>query len=478
MSRQPDPNRRPSGRIDIKDVTPHADGSGKVSLYAKRQRIQVKDISGLFQQLRTFTIWSTMGVYLLLPWLQWGDRQAVLFDLPNRQFHIFGFTFWPQDFILLSWLLIILAFGLFLLTVLAGRVYCGYMCPQTTWTRFFMWIEQLFEGDRHRRLKLDQALWGVEKTLRRGSKHLLWLLLAVLTGVTFVGYFTPIPDLVLRMFQWQWGGWEVFWVAFFTVATYMNAGFLREQVCLYMCPYARFQSVMFDRDTLIVSYDAARGEPRGRGAKKKQQKTEQFGDCIDCDLCVQVCPTGIDIRDGLQYECITCAACIDACDSVMESIDKPKGLIRYTTESLLAGDKPDWFRPRLLGYGAAVVVMSVLFIVTLYNRVPLHVDVIRDRNQLFRETSTGMIENVYRLQVMNKSQQDREYRILLDAPEGLTLIGRQAIYVAAGGQYSLPVTVSYDPYVTDLSSSTIRFVVQAADQPSLERTHESRFITP
>ena len=476
MSRHTDETR--SGqRIPSKDVTPRADDNGTVSLYAKRQRIQVKDISGLFQQLRTFTIWSTMGLYLVLPWLQWNDRQAILFDLPNRQFHIFGFTFWPQDFILLSWLLIILAFGLFFLTVLAGRVYCGYMCPQTTWTRFFMWIELLLEGDRSRRLKLDQAPWGVGKTLKKGTKHLLWLTLAALTGLTFVGYFTPIPDLFLRMFQWQWGGWELFWVLFFTVATYMNAGFLREQVCIYMCPYARFQSVMFDRDTLIVSYDTERGEPRGRGAKKKD-RADNLGDCIDCDLCVQVCPTGIDIRDGLQYECITCAACIDACDGVMTSIGKPKGLVRYTTESALAGEKTALFRPRLLGYGAAVLVMSALFIVTLFNRVPLHVDVIRDRNQLYRETSTGMIENVYRLQVMNKSQQDREYRIILDAPQGLTMLGRQHIFVAAGGQYSLPVTVSYDPYITELDSTTVRFIVQAADQPSLEKAHESRFITP
>ena len=287
-------------RIKVTDAT---DG-GSVSLYSKRERIQVKSVSGRFQFIRDVTILATMGLYMILPWVRWDGQQAVLFDLPGRQFRIFGASFWPQDFLLLSWILILAAFALFFVTVLAGRVYCGYVCPQTTWTRFFQWIEFWCEGDRHSRIKMDQAPWTPTKIMRRGSKHVLWLMLALLTGITFVGYFSPITDLTTRLLSFGWGGWELFWVGFFTVATYGNAGFMREQVCLYMCPYARFQSVMFDRDTLIVSYDEQRGEPRGRGAKKRQQEDTvvEKGDCIDCGMCVQVCPTGIDIRDGLQYE--------------------------------------------------------------------------------------------------------------------------------------------------------------------------------
>ena len=404
----------------------------------------------------------------------------MLFDLPNREFHIFGLTFWPQDFLFLSWALIIAAFALFFFTVLAGRVYCGYVCPQTTWTRFFQWIEQWCEGDRHSRIKMDSAPWTASKILRRGSKHLLWLALAFLTGLTFVGYFSPITDLTTRIFTLGWGGWELFWVSFFTVATYMNAGFMREQVCLYMCPYARFQSVMFDRDTLIVSYDEDRGEPRGRGAKKKQHSDTQVekGDCIDCGLCVQVCPTGIDIREGLQYECITCAACIDACDDVMDHIGKPRGLIRYTTENALEGKDSRIVRPRLIGYGIALLLMATLFMVTLYNRVPLQVDVIRDRNQLYRTASSGRVENIYRLEILNKGQEPQRYELTLDGPDGLRMENRTEFTIEPGQHLSLPVTVSYDPYEVEMASSTIWFTVTSLDDPDLEKRHESRFIAP
>ncbi|MGB2248065.1 MAG: cytochrome c oxidase accessory protein CcoG [Alcanivorax sediminis] len=462
-------------RIEVNDASP----DGAVSLYSKRERIQVKATSGRFQTIRNITILSTMGVYLLLPWLRWDGQQAVLFDLPGRQFRIFGMTFWPQDFLFLSWSLIIAAFALFFFTVLAGRVYCGYVCPQTTWTRFFQWIEHWLEGDRHSRLKMDAAPWTASKILRRGSKHVLWLLLAFLTGLTFVGYFSPITDLSARILTFGWGGWELFWVGFFTVATYGNAGFMREQVCLYMCPYARFQSVMFDRNTLIVSYDEERGEPRGKGAKKKQADTENpLGDCIDCGMCVQVCPTGIDIRDGLQYECITCAACIDACDDVMDHINKPRGLIRYTTENALEHKPSSVIRPRLIGYGAALLVMGTLFMASLYGRVPLQVDVLRDRNQLYRTTSAGNIENIYRLVILNKSQQAQRYELILDGPEGLSMETNKTFTLQGGQTLNLPVTVSYDPYVNEVPSSTIWFTVRSLDDPDLEKRHESRFIAP
>lgn len=454
------------------------DDGRSVALYAKRERIQAKHVSGHYQRLRDLGLSMTMGLYLILPWVQWQGRQAVLFDLPHRSFHIFGITFWPQDFLFLAWALMLAAFALFFFTVLAGRVYCGYVCPQTTWTRFFMGIERIFEGDRHQRMKLDKAPWSFNKLWRRTGKHLCWLLLGLVTGLTFVGYFTPIRELVPDFFTAQVGGWALFWIGFFTVATYGNAGFLREQVCLYMCPYARFQSVMFDRDTLIVSYDTARGEPRGRGSRKKQA-APLAGDCVDCSLCVQVCPTGIDIRDGLQYECITCAACIDACDQVMDRIDKPRGLIRYTTENALAGGRHQVLRPRLIGYGVVISLLSLAFVWALYSRVPLQVDILRDRNQLYRLTSLGEVENSYRLELLNKDQHSHRYRVTLEAPEGLKLVHGEMTVTLEGGQHrSLPVTVSYDPYVADLDSRTIWFRVQDLDVPDLEVRHESRFIAP
>ena len=462
-------------RIQAIDVTPR-DDSVEISLYQARERIHPKQIHGRFEQLRNMTVWSTMGLYLLMPWLQWDGRQAILFDLPARQFHIFGFTFWPQDFVFLSWLLILAAFSLFFFTVLAGRVYCGYVCPQTTWTRFFTWIEYLLEGDRSARIKLDAAPWSLNKLLRRGSKHFLWLALAFLTGLTFVGYFESIADLTFRVFSLDLGFWEFFWIAFFTGATYTNAGWMREQVCKYMCPYARFQSVMFDKDTLIVSYDERRGEPRTRGAKSRDDS--QSGDCIDCGLCVQVCPTGIDIRDGLQYECITCAACIDACDLVMDKINKPHGLIRYTTEHALQGEKTRLMRPRMIGYGLVLALMGVVFMIALANRIPADIDVIRDRGKLYRVASNGHIENSYRLQLRNMSQRDQVYRLGFRGPEALHWSGPEQVSLAAGETLTVGVTLGFDPLAAEVSSQPVWFTLTSLNNDAVHKEHESRFITP
>ncbi|MBF1800662.1 cytochrome c oxidase accessory protein CcoG [Alloalcanivorax profundimaris] len=466
-------------RIPVEQSHPDEEGA---RLYAKRQRIQIKDVKGHYQRLRDASVRVVVALYLVLPWLTWNDRQAILFDLPERRFHIFGLTFWPQDFLFLAWALIISALALFFVTVFAGRVYCGYVCPQTAWTRWFMAIEQFFEGDRHQRIKLDKAPLSLNKVSRRFAKHGLWLVLALATGLTFVGYFTPIRELVPDFFTGQVGGWALFWIGFFTFATYGNAGFMREQVCLYMCPYARFQSVMFDRDTLIVSYDRARGEPRRRGARKHSE--EPAGDCVDCGLCVQVCPTGIDIREGLQYECITCAACIDACDQVMERVDRPKGLIRYTTENALNGRHTHLLRPRLIGYGAVILILVGLFAGSLVTRVPLQVDVLRDRNQLYRVTGSGTIENSYRLEILNKAQTPHSYQLTLEGPEGLTLVNGPRDFTLRPGEHrSLPVTVSADPYAGTVESADIRFRVHAvngadSDAPDMEMAHESRFIAP
>ena len=460
-------------KISSVDITA---SSGGVHLYEARETIHPKSIHGRFEQLRTMTVWATMGLYLIGPWLQWNGRQAVLFDLPARQFYIFGWTFWPQDFIYLSWLLMIAAFALFLVTVFAGRVYCGYVCPQTTWTRFFTWVEEWLEGDRNARIKLDHAPWTVNKVLRRSTKHLLWLGLAGITGLTFVGYFSPIANLTFRTLTWHLNGWETFWILFFTGATYLNAGWMREQVCKYMCPYARFQSVMFDADTLIVSYDERRGEPRHRGAKSRDEATT--GDCIDCGLCVQVCPTGIDIRDGLQYECITCAACIDACDLVMDKIDKPRGLIRYTTEHALEGGKTHIFRPRLIGYGIALAVISVALMIAISVRVPADLDVIRDRTRLYRVASDGSVENSYRLQVRNMSQHDDTYKLSFRGPDGLTWKGPHEIAIPAGETATVGVTLGFDPFYHEVETSPVWFTIQSLADKDMSKEHESRFISP
>jgi len=382
----------------------------EIQLYEKRKKIHPRNVKGYFQSLRKLSLYVLLGIFYLLPWLNYEGHQALLFDLPARKFHIFAITFWPQDFIFLSWALIIAAFTLFFVTALAGRVWCGFACPQTVWTELFVRIEYWLEGDRNKRIKLDKSPWNFNKIKKRGAKILLWGILALWTGFTFVGFFSPIRELFFNVQAWTLGPWETFWIFFYALATYGNAGFLREQVCMHMCPYARFQSAMFDRDTLIISYDVERGEPRV-GGKKNRAETENPGDCIECQACVQVCPTGIDIRDGLQYECIACAACIDACDDVMIKIGKEPGLIKYTTENQLEGKTTKIFRPRIILYIIALSIFIGLFSYTLLNRKDIAVDVLRDRNSFYRQVDSNTIENVYKLKIMNKGKSTQQYTI-------------------------------------------------------------------
>ena len=341
-----------------------------------------------------------------------------------------------------------------------------------------MWIEEVAEGNRNARMRLDKAPMSLRKLLKRTVKHTGWAIVSIGTGIAFIGYFTPMRDLWEQFITFSMDPWMLFWMLFFAGATYLNAGWMREQVCLHICPYGRFQSVMFDRDTLIISYDHYRGDPRGSRGRHQSSEEVGLGDCIDCKLCVQVCPTGIDIRDGLQFECIQCAACIDACDDVMDHIDKPRGLIRYTTENALEGKESRVLRPRLIGYGIVLLAMATLFMATLYNRVPLQVDVLRDRNQLFRVASSGRVENVYRLEILNKGQDAHRYTLSLEGPEGLRMENRTEFTIQPGQHLSLPVTVSYDPYEVEMQSSTIWFSVRSLNDPDLEKEHESRFITP
>lgn len=461
-------------QIPVKNITPKAPS---VDLYAKRETIYTRAFTGLFRNIRIVSGLFLFAVFLGTAWLQWGDRQAVWWNLPERKFYVFGATFWPQDFMLLSWLLIICAFGLFFITVFAGRVWCGYTCPQSVWTWVFMWCEKVTEGDRNARMKLDKAPMSANKLLRKTIKHILWISIGFITGLTFVGYFTPIRELPYELMTGTAHGWSYFWVGFFTLLTYLNAGWLREQVCIHMCPYSRFQSVMFDKDTLIVSYNAERGENRGARKKGSDYKAEGLGDCIDCKLCVHVCPTGIDIRDGLQIACISCAACIDACDDVMLKMDYPKGLISYTTEHNLSGQKTKLIRPRLIGYAAALLIMLSLFSYTVLNRTLVEINVLKDRTP-YRENQEGRIENVYTLKIMNKDQKDHTFVIEASGLNGLALEGKRHISAAAGEILSVPVSISVDPEDIPSSTNLIEFKILSEDDNSIHRTAESRFLGP
>ena len=457
---------------------PPAD-DGYERLFEASEKIHPREVSGAFARLRVAAVWVLLGVFYGLPWLRWDDRQAVLFDLPARQFHVFGLTFWPQDFLFLAWLLILCALGLFFVTAVAGRVWCGYACPQTVWTQLFVWLERLAEGPRHKRIRLDRSPWNREKIARRSLKHVLWVVLALFTGFTFVGYFTPVTELAAKLATFTAGPWETFWVLFYGFATWGNAGFLREQVCIYMCPYARFQSAMFDRDTLIISYDEARGEPRGKRARDLDHRAAGLGDCIDCTLCVQACPTGIDIRKGLQYECIACAACIDACDTVMDKMNYPRGLIRYSTQNAMEGTPARVLRPRTIVYATLLTILAGLFVWSIATRPVVSVDVIRDRNALYRITTDNRIENVYTLRVLNKQAEPRTYAVEAHGlPEVGVAIDMPAIILGAGELRSVPARISVPDGVLDSGGHDVRIrIVDTADADiAVEGT--ARFMVP
>ncbi len=449
-----------------------------VDLYQKREKIFTRSVSGRFQRIRLYSGWPFLLAYLAVPWLTWDDRQAVLFDLPARKFYVFAVTFWPQDFMLLTGVLVIAAFALFTFTSVVGRVWCGYTCPQTIWTAIFMWAEQFAEGPRHVRIKLDEAPWSLEKLRKRLLKHSLWLGWALLTGVTFVGYFTPVRDLVSDAATLQSSGWVLFWTVFFTAATYVNAGWLREQVCIYMCPYARFQSAMFDADTLIVAYDAQRGEPRGSRKRDADARSVGLGDCVDCQLCVQVCPTGIDIRNGLQYQCIGCAHCIDACDEVMAKVGYEPGLIRYTTEHASHGRPTRFLRGRVVGYAIVLLGMAALFMWALLNRQLFGLEVLRERGALYQQTGE-LIRNDYALKLANKTQQTQQLQLSVEGPLGthVQLSGARDVPIAAGDVLNMPVSLTIERNQLTSAITAIEFRACPAD-PTRCITQTSHFFAP
>jgi len=502
------------------------------ALYVAEAKIYPREIAGLFQRLRDAAIYVLLGLYYGVVWIEINGQQAVLWDLPARKFHVFGLVFWPQDFIFLALLLVMAGVALFFFTAAAGRLWCGYACPQTVWTEIFVWMERWTEGDRAKRIKLDAAPWGREKVLRKTAKHTLWILFALWTGFTFVGYFTPIRELGDRLVPFAWGGYETFWTLFYALATWGNAGFLREQVCKYMCPYARFQSAMFDRNTLIIAYDERRGEPRGprkkgafasvlerargllgkedadnwvawfarnpsaadlavgaRGttsvmdtaivvADHEKASGEALGDCIDCTLCVQVCPTGIDIRNGLQYECIACGACIDACDEVMGKMGYPQGLVRYTSQNAVDGRPTRVLRPRVLVYGVLLVLLGLGIAFGIATRSPLIVDALRDRNVLYRTAIDGSIENAYTLRVINKDQTARVYIIeVAEAPAGIAIANDPGpLHLGPGEVRSVGLTLTA-PMGAVRGRNDVLLVVREIDG-SVAVEEETRFFGP
>ncbi len=449
-----------------------------VNLYESEEKVYIRRITGYFQRLRRYISAPLMLGFLLMPWIVIDGRPAMLFDLPARQFNILWMTFSPQDGVYLAWLLIISAFLLFTVTVMVGRVWCGFTCPQTIWTQMFMWAEFLCEGDRNKRIKLDSQKWSAEKFLRKTGKHFIWVAIALVTAMTFVGYFTPIRDLTVSFFTFNLDITALFWVLFFTGATYGNAGFMREQVCKYMCPYARFQSVMYDQDTLAVWYNAERGEKRGPRKSGEDYKAQGLGDCIDCSWCVQVCPVNIDIREGIQAECIDCGLCIDACDSVMEKMNYPLGLISFTTEDAAAKKKVKILRPRVLGYGAVLLAMVSLFVYSLATRMPLLVEVMRDRGTQMYRVVDDKVSNVYTLKIENLDRKTHVYDVTASGAFNFSIQGYKAPPVLEGEIINLPIRVLVNRGELKGEKNTVTLKVVARENPEISVSHSTTFIGP
>jgi cytochrome c oxidase accessory protein FixG len=438
-----------------------------VSLYQAHKKIYPRSVKGLFSNWRWGMVYLTQIIFYGLPWLEWGQRQAVLFDLGSKRFYIFGLVLYPQDFIYLTGILVISALSLFLFTAVAGRLWCGYACPQTVYTEMFLWIEKKIEGDRSARIRRDGQPMSAQKFARKAAKHIVWIAVALITGFTFVGYFTPIQELAREFAVWDLGSWEIFWTFFYAFATYGNAGFMREQVCKYMCPYARFQSAMFDKDTLIVTYDAERGEPRGARSKKADPAKLNLGACVDCSLCIQVCPTGIDIRNGLQYECIGCGACADVCDEVMDKVGYPRGLVKYSTENAI---NQHWtrgqtlrhvLRPRVLVYTSILGAVVIAMAVSLAMRIPFKVDIVRDRGALARIADGGRIENVFRMQIMNATEATQQFHISVSGMPDLEVASENDIDIASTQARWVAVRVLGPMDGATPGSHTIHFEIAA-----------------
>ena len=450
--------------IDTFDATAVNSARVRQPLYAARKKIFPKRAEGSFRRFKWIVMLITLGIYYLTPWLRWNrgpyaPDQGVLIDLANRRFYFFPIEIWPQEFYFVAGLLIMAGFGLFLVTSTVGRAWCGYTCPQTVWVDLFLVVERAVEGDRNARIKLDAAPWSVGKLFKRVTKHLIWLIIAVLTGGAWIFYFADAPTLLRNLATGQAAPVAYITVAILTGTTYVFGGLMREQVCTYMCPWPRIQAAMLDENSLTVTYNDWRGEPRSRHAKKTAAEGQSVGDCVDCNACVAVCPMGIDIRDGQQLECITCALCIDACDSVMDKIGRERGLISYATlaeyQSNMAlataggtsaidptrvhaasgklSDKVATFhikkllRPRTLIYFAAWSLVGLGLIYALLTRERLQVNVLADRNPQFVVLSDGSIRNGYTVKLLNMIPEPRNITVTLEGLPGgeMSVVGME-----------------------------------------------------
>ncbi|WP_020208412.1 cytochrome c oxidase accessory protein CcoG [Gilvimarinus chinensis] len=454
------------------------EGIRYVNLYEAEDKVYTRRITGFYQKLRRYTGLPLIAGFLLMPWLVIDGRPAMLFDLPERKFHILWTTFWPQDGMYLAWLLIIAAFMLFTVTVLVGRVWCGFTCPQTVWTQMYIWVEYLCQGDRNKRIRLDAAPMSFNKFVRKLSTYTLWLVIALVTALTFVGYFVPIRELILGLLTLDASLAAAFWVLFFTAATFTNAGFMRQQVCKYMCPYARFQAVMYDRDTLTVFYDYVRGEKRGPRKPNEDYKAAGKGDCIDCSWCVQVCPVDIDIRDGMQSECIDCGLCVDACNTVMDKMNYPRGLIRFTTEDNIKHGKTHVFRPRFIGYLVVLLVMISVFVYNLSTRTALGMEVLRDRGVRMYRISGKDVQNVYTVKINNMDAKPHQYQLEVDGDFDFRVEGFRPITVNSGEVFTMPVRVAVERNQLTEVKTSVTFTLQAKDNPELVTEHDTSFIGP
>jgi len=446
-------------------------------MFASAEKIYPREMKGRFDRLSKLATITLLGLFYVVPWLMWDDRQAFLFDLPARKFYLLGLTLWPQDFPYLAMLLVIAALTLFFFTALLGRVWCGFACPQTVWTEAFIWMEQWAEGTRKQRMKLDKAPWSWNKLRRKGSKQLLWLSFSLWTGFTFVAYFTPAQELGPQLLTFSAGSWATFWTVFYAFATYGNAGYMREQVCKYMCPYARFQSAMFDNDTLIISYDETRGEPRGGRNRSADPQALGLGDCIDCTLCVQVCPTGIDIREGLQMECIHCTQCIDACDQVMDRIGLEPGLISYTSQAELESGRRSFLRPRLVVYSAILLVMFGAFTFSLAGKKTADVTLLRGLGAPFTILPSGEVSNQIRIKIANRSPEKRSYLIVLSNGEGLTMIAPENPLTVAPGQTEMTGAFITAP-ISAFSGGETSITLTIGDGVDFSKVLEYRILGP
>ena len=449
------------------------------TLYEKHVKIRPRPVQGRFASLRKTALLVLLGIFHVLPFFQWNGRQAIFFDLPHRRFYIFGLNIWPQDFILLTFILLGLALLLFFATALLGRVWCGYACPHTVYTEVFLWIEQKIEGNRSEQLKLARKPWRGEKGRKRVLKYTLWVLVAMSAGIGFVGYFVPIRQLIPEFFTLHADVETYFWVAFYGSFCYLQAGIVREQFCKYVCPYARFQGAMFDQDTLIIAYDPQRGEPRRRLKKQDRENPDALGFCVDCTMCVQVCPTGIDIRDGLQLECIACAACIDACDNMMDQIKAPRGLTRYTSTNRLAGKNTKLLRPKTFAYGAVLLAAFGLFVISIAGKGDLDVNILRDRNVLARKISGGRIQNIYTIKVLNKTENPRQFTLGVAGADGAEIDGKKHFSVEPGAVYETVLRVNIPRKALGSDSSiNLDFIVTPQDNPADAHHQNSKFLAP